>query len=140
MTVGFREQVGPASVPDVQRLEQRAGQPLPGEYRAYVLSVGGGYLLDNSKAVKLIFGVRDDAPDWARIADKLDTFHGRVPDWLLPAAQDEYGNLYLVSLRNGAVWFWDHEQEADEGEPPTTANLDQVADSWSQFLNGIQPA
>ena len=43
-----------------------------------------------------------------------------------PPADDEYGNLFCVSLRDsdhGSVWFWDHEQEAGDNQPPTESNL-----------------
>jgi cell wall assembly regulator SMI1 len=142
MTVGYRRQGQPASEADVQRLEQRIGSRLPEAYRAYLLRQDGGRLQDNTDAVKEIFGIRDDAPDWANLWDKLDVFHGRVPAWLLPVAQDEYGNLFAISLRDsdrGSVWFWDHEEEADEGEPPSEDNIELRAADWDQFLQQLQP-
>jgi hypothetical protein len=76
---------------------------------------------------------------WSR----LDTFAGRVPEWLLPVARDEYGNLFTVSLRDedrSSVWFWDHEEESDdEDDEPTEDNLTCVADDWPIFLQSLGP-
>jgi hypothetical protein len=61
---------------------------------------------------------------------------------LLPVASDQFGNLFAVSLRdedNGSVWFWDHEEEADEDEPPTEANIKLMGPDWSTFLRSLQP-
>ena len=88
-------------------------------------------------------GVRPDAPDWANMWDMLDALDGRVPQWLLPVAMDEYGNIFAVSLRAddfGSVWFWDHEEEADEDEPPTEDNIQFKTSGWNAFLASLQPA
>jgi hypothetical protein len=101
---------------------------LPPAYRAYLAEHDGGRLDDNDDAVKMVFGV-GDVPEWASIWEALDTYSGRVPDWLLPVADDEYGNLFCISLRDtdrGSVWFWDHEQEAGDG-------------SWPSVLASLRP-
>lgn len=74
---------------------------------------------------------------------KLETFRDRVPGWLLPVAQDAYGNLFAISLREqdrGSVWFWDHEEEADEGEPASEDNIERRAPDWQTFIEAIRPA
>jgi len=82
-------------------------------------------------------------PDLASLWGALTMRGDRVPAWLLSVADDEYGNLYCLSLRDadvGSVWFWDHEGKADDDEPPTDANLTRrrtrgrrswPASSWS---------
>ncbi|MEV4416516.1 SMI1/KNR4 family protein [Catellatospora sp. NPDC049609] len=143
MAVTYKREAPPAPESDVARLEHRIRRSLPADYRAYLLNQDGGRPITNDKAVKEIFGIREDAPDWANMWDKLDIFHGRYPAWLLPVAQDEYGNLFALSLREqdfGSVWFWDHEEEADEGEPPSEDNIEKWADSWTEFLASLQPA
>src|SRR5262245_46828633 len=98
MTVTYLREALPASEQDIQRLEESLGRPLPDAYRSYLLGRNGGRLAPNTDAVKLVFGVGADAPDWANLSKKLTVFAGRVPAWLLPVAQDEYGNLYAISL------------------------------------------
>ncbi len=140
MAVPYVRREPPASPELVERLERQIGQALPDQYRDYLLQQDGGRLADNNEAVINIFGL-GEVPDWASMWNKLTTFQGRVPPWLLPAAQDAYGNLYAISLRPsdfGSVWFWDHEEEADEGEPPSEDNISLKAGSWTGFLEGLE--
>jgi len=142
MAVGFKEAAEPASASDVERLEQRIGRALPADYRAFLLRQDGGWVADNDQALKEIFAIGEDAPDWSNLWDMLELYNGRLPHWLLPVADDEYGNLFAISTRDsdfGSVWFWDHEEEADEGEPPSEENIEQRSTSWTDFLLGLQP-
>lgn len=141
MTVGYRRIEPPAPEERVDELERRIGAALPDDYRAYLIGQDGGRLDDNDRAVKTVFGV-GDVPDWADLWHKIDIYAGRVPSWLLPVANDEYGNLFCLSLREsdrGSVWFWDHEEEADEDESPSEGNLTPGAANWSAFLASLRP-
>ena len=80
------------------------------------------------------------AYDDAGLLRAQETYRNRVPAWLLPVAKAEGGNLILIALSGddaGAVYFWDHEQEADEGEPPTTENLYRLADSFEDYVHQL---
>jgi cell wall assembly regulator SMI1 len=139
--VGYRRREPPASPELIQQLEQHIGQSLPTSYRTYLLQQDGGRLTNNHEVVKTIFGL-GNVPAWANMWEALDTFHNRMPVWLLPVADDEFGNLFAISLRSedlGSVWFWDHEKEADEGELPTEDNLELKATDWFSFLDSLQP-
>ncbi|WP_412540077.1 hypothetical protein R8Z50_30310 [Longispora sp. K20-0274] len=37
----------------------------------------------------------------------------------------------------GEVVFWDHEEEAEEGQPATRTNLYHVSDSFAEFLDDL---
>jgi cell wall assembly regulator SMI1 len=142
MAVAFSEPQAPASEESIQRLERQIGRPLPSGYRDFLRQHDGGPLDLNDKAVNEVFGLGDDVPDFASMWQKLETYRERVPDWLLLVANDSFGNLFTISLRpqdEGSVWFWDHEKEADEDEPPTEDNIRQVAPDWPTFLNSLQP-
>lgn len=141
MAVEYNEANPPASPEAISRLEQRAGQPLPEAYKAHLRQQDGGQLRTNSRAVNIVFGV-GDVPEWASMWDILETYRERVPEWLLPVADDAFGNLYALSLRpedRGSVWFWNHELEADEGEPPTEENLKPAAADWASFIGSLEP-
>lgn len=143
MPVDFEEAYPPASSIEISRLEIRAGRELPRDYRTFLERQNGGWLQDNDQALEKIFSLSDTVPDYVNIWHKLEVFSERVPSWLLPVGQDVYGNLFAISLRDsdlGSVWFWDHEEEADEDEPPTEDNLDIRAPGWTDFLQGLQPA
>jgi len=139
--VGYLRRELPALAELIEQLEQQVGQSLPLSYRSYLLEQDGGRLDNNHEAVKTIFGL-GSVPDWASMWEVLQVYHDRVAVWLLPVAQDEYGNLFAISLRRedfGSVWFWDHEEEADEGEPPTEKNIEYKAANWLSFLDSLQP-
>jgi hypothetical protein len=140
MTVDYVRRETPAPLDLIARLEQRIGRALPASYRGYLLQQDGGQLDDNSEAVTTVFGLRE-GPD-GDLWQQLDAYHDRIPQWLLPVARDAFGNLFAVSLRDrdaGTVWFWDHEEEADEGEPPTTDNIELKAPDWPIFLASLSP-
>jgi hypothetical protein len=142
MAVGYRRREPPADPELIERLERRIRHRLPASYREYLEQQDGGRLEDNSEVVNDIFGLGDDVPDWANMWDALETFDGRTPSWLLPVARDVYGNLFTISLRDqdeGSVWFWDHEAEADEDEPPSVENIECRAADWLTFLDGLTP-
>jgi len=142
MTVAYLEREAPAPEEQIERLERRVGGRLPDEYRGFLRQQDGGRLADNTDAVKEIFGLGSNVPEFASLWHKLDVYNGRVPEWLLPVAEDEFGNLFAISTRDddfGSVWFWDHEEEADEGEPPTEDNLRLRAPDWQSFLTSLEP-
>ena len=141
MAVTYRERRSPASELLLERLERRVGCALPADYRSYLAEQDGGELSDNTEAIREVFGL-GEVSEFASMWHELEVYADRVPYWLLPVASDQFGNLFAVSLRdedNGSVWFWDHEEEADEGEPPTEANIKLMAPDWPTFLRSLQP-
>jgi cell wall assembly regulator SMI1 len=141
MTVEYRRREPAASPELIDRLERRIGRPLPDSYRHYLLQQDGGRLASNDQAVNTVFGL-GDVPDWASMWDVLDTYAGRMPGWLLPVADDEYGNVFAISLRDGdrgSVWFWDHEEESGDNEEPAEDNIRRVASDWPAFLQSLGP-
>lgn len=141
MAVPYYEPQPPAPPEAVDRLEQRIGRALPPSYRNHLLQHDGGRMDNNNRYLHTVFSVGAVKPI-ASIFSRLDTFAGRVPDWLLPVARDEGGNLFALSLRDtdyGSVWFWDHEYEAYEGEEPTEDNITRVSEDWETFMQSLNP-
>ena len=67
---------------------------------------------------------------------------GRWPARFLSIAIDDCGNRFCLSLGEpdcGSVYFWDHEEEAEDDEEPTELNLYHLADSFGEFWNRIEP-
>jgi hypothetical protein len=106
-----------------QLLEQNGGAP----WQEFCVRLPGGTF----EVVASFFGV-GMADQSLELAWMVATFAGRVPDGMLPFADDPGGNLYLLH-EDGSVWFWDHEQE---GHPEA---LMPVADSFDGFIAALLP-
>jgi len=99
-----------------QLLDQNGGAPradisvaLPGRDESELLSLFGLMMRDVS----------------SELAWVVETYSGRVPDGLVPFADDAAGNLFLVGA-DDLVWFWDHEQEGlPEAVRPMHESLDR---------------
>ncbi len=84
-----------------------------------------------------------DGPYWASLRWHIETLRGRMPAELLPIGHDPGGNLICLAYRGeqrGTIYYWDHEMEAEEGEPATWDNLYPLAKSFTEFLNGLTSA
>ena len=72
---------------------------------------------------------------------KLKVYGGRIPDELIPIGCDPAGNVIALAIKGkhrGAVFFWDHEAEADEEDQPYWGNLKQVAPDFPAFLASLR--
>lgn len=146
MTITFTR-TGP---PQTQtRLEEVLGTRLPDAYLEFMLTQNGGVLdasahlpRDDSGASVRAFLIIDDPDgrDGYDFSDYLRTSADRYPDGFLPIAVDASSNLILLYTGHeqpGSVWFWDHEAEADEGEPPRDDNITRIAASFPAFLGAL---
>lgn len=73
---------------------------------------------------------------------KMKLYRGRVPEEMLPIASDSGGSLLLLSLKGkdrGAIFFWDHEMEAeDEDEQPYYENIKILSRNFDDFLKSLK--
>jgi hypothetical protein len=63
-----------------------------------------------------------------------------VPAGFLPLAVDPGGNLICLVIsgtNTGKVYFWDHEEEVEEGQQPGYSNVYLIANSFNEFLNSL---
>ena len=144
---------GPQLTDDtIARVEDEMRRKIPLPFRSFLLTHNGGrpdggdFIAAESPAgtspegtIKSFLGV--GMPERTFNLDYvLSTFAGRIPDWCFPVARDPGGNLVLLAETGpdaGKVYFWDHELEAEEGQPPTNANLYFIADSFGDFLESL---
>ena len=142
--------LGPA---DVDELEVRTGRRVPGRYRRFLLAHNGGYPEpavfgfsapgwpggEASSIVEGFLGIGVNPTD--QIEYCLRVFRDRIPADLYPIARDPGGNFLCMGVddspKPGEIVFWHHEEEADEGEPPTRDNLYHVADSLDELLSRL---
>jgi hypothetical protein len=140
---------GPCTERGLLAFERRVGHELPADYRAFLLEHNGGVpeatVVETKGVNSLVRRLQGlhKGPSWARLDKLLETYDGRVPEGLLPIGTDPFGNLYCLGVAGRfrpKVLFWDHEREADEGEPPRRDNLTLVGPSFSAFMRKLRPA
>lgn len=138
------------SVADLSTVENRIGKSLPDEYRNFLLENNGG-CPEFQKFSKLgeensYFGILSwffgicpgNQNDLVLTVERLSD---RVPDNVIPIACDPSGNFVVLSVDKedrGKIYFWDHEEECDEGEVPTYDNLYLVANNFNDFLQNLR--
>ena len=129
--------------------EKMLGRNVPDAYRSFLLKHNGGrpdaaeFQMAAARtsttepvAIKSFFGI--GMPEGTlNLEYALETFGDRIPSWSFPIARDPGGSLILMAAegpRKGKIYFWDHDREADDGDPPTEDNLYLIADSLDDFL------
>lgn len=134
---------------EIQQLKDHIGSDMPEDYKQFLLNSNGGHVENNMfyadenneiVGVRYFFGINTNNDN--DVYKALDVYKNRVPSKLLPIGEDGCGNLFCLSLRDkdyNTVYFWDHELEADEDEPPTENNLLKVTGSFQKFINGLLP-
>lgn len=137
---------GPAiRVATVEAFEQTIGHPLPADYRTFLIESNGGvpvqdHIPSNADVgIDAFFSLDSNDPDYG-MAPHLAVYADRYPATMLPIASSVGSNLILIDVAGddiGSVWFWDHEAEADEGEPPRTDNITKLADDFDSFLDQL---
>jgi len=141
----------PLDEKQIADLERKIGYGLPEEYRAFLKKHNGGYAEgENAFRYKHERGPYTDSRinhlfpvtnEFGSLAEQYLRFsrEGRIPKKLLPFANDAFGNLICISLAGkdrGAVYFWDHENEPDEGEKEFH-NIHLIADTFAEFVSGL---
>lgn len=134
----------------IAEFEAMLKQKLPDDFREFLLQSNGGRAAENSHPapdpvdeidVSSFFGILDQQ-DYGDLRYMRDLMIDRVPDNMLPIADSEGGNMVLLSLRPdtyGQVFYWDHERESNEGEPPTFSNMVKVNRSFKKFVEDLHP-
>jgi len=138
---------------DICNVEKKIGILFPAEYRNFLLLNNGG------RPSKTLFAFRkadghssESCVDWflAIYDGKYDNFESyyatykinqaRIPFHLVPIAHDPGGNLICISVSGsdcGAVFFWDHENEAPGVQAPSYDNVYLIEDSFNRFLHSL---
>ena len=128
----------------IENLEAALGARLPAAYRAFLRS----HREEPSRPVQVVstnpdyWDVRHmleigDAEAYLQLDDCYELVGDVLPDGMLPVAEDQRGNLYLLDCRagpsTGAVYWWDHEQELGQNR------VELVATGFPEFLAILVP-
>lgn len=137
----------PVSEQDIISLESVLGAQLPDTYRKFLLLHNGGHPNPNVFPIHnnpsdnrgqidyfLCIKVKDiyNLPTWIR------RYKNRIPHDLIPIAVDPGGNLICLSIMDinrGKIYFWDHEEEADDGNAPGYGNIYLITNTFDELLN-----
>jgi cell wall assembly regulator SMI1 len=134
---------------DIDEAEDLLDTAFPADYREFLLEYNGGrpkydnFPIENNPSdthgmINFFFYLKDEgAYNLLKWANRM---RGRVPSELIPIAIDPGGNLICLAVagnNQGKVYFWDHEEEAEEGKTPTYDNVYAIADSFNQFLTNL---
>jgi hypothetical protein len=134
---------------DIGRFEAEIDANLPPEYRQFLLTFNGGKPEGNqfdvreaktNAGVNLFFGLLNTQREGDLLYERARMLD-RVPHNVLSIGNASCGNLVCLSLRTdtfGQIFFWEHEMEAEEGEPATFSNLFKVGNSFQQFFDGLK--
>ena len=131
---------------DFERLIQGS---LPEDYKLFLKKVNGGRPRPNVFRFKMRDGTDEEsvlhyfyALHEERVGSIERTFgylKGRIPSDYLSIATDSFGNMILLRIAArglGKIYFWDHEEEQD---PPSLMNMSPIADSFTAFVQGLEP-
>ncbi|MDA8451539.1 SMI1/KNR4 family protein [Acidovorax sp. NCPPB 3859] len=130
-------------------LEGFLGLKIPGAYRIFLLNGNGAWSggkdfdipEQGATSLKYFFPlVSENVVE--SLPYKIKLYKGRIPEEMLPIGSDDGGNLLLISLKGkdrGAVFFWDHEMEAeDESEQPYYDNIKILSKNFDGFLKFLK--
>ena len=134
----------------VKDFERELKAELPKDYFDFLVRYNGGKPSADTFEYKLrdgrswTGGVQDflgfDVENWKNIIFFSHMRGDRVPENMIPIANDEGGNFVLLTISGqdkGKVLFWDHDEESEDDEPPTNDNLYFIANSFTEFLEKL---
>lgn len=128
----------------IESLEQKLEVVLPLEYKEFLHRYNVAVPEDNkvehgetTTSIDEFFGISDDKL-YDLVSQNQLTYFGRLPSGVIAIAHCAGGNLICLQLETGAVFFWDHEEEASPDEP-TYDNMTLLAPSFGAFLKLIEP-
>ena len=133
----------------IKMLEHDLGIHLPGDYSDFLLKNNGGRPKPNGFSYvsqgdgKIYKGMVDwflgvNTGKHNDFQKYYEMYKDRVPRDFIPIAHDPGGNLICLSLKDGTVYFWDHDEEVEEGEIPDYRNMYKITDSFSDFLLSLR--
>jgi hypothetical protein len=134
----------PIAEKDIDQFERAIGIVFPATYRQFlkefnVANPERNVINSNGVTVSIseFFGKSD-----TKIYDIVsmhEAYNVRMPDDVFPIAVAGGGNMFCLQDKTGAVFLWDHEEEAGEDEIPSYDNMTLLTPDFSSFLGIIQP-
>jgi len=131
-------------------VERRIGRPIPAAYRRFLLVHNGvwpepsdfciTWADERKEQISVEWFLPVDTQDAIDLESTLKVYQDRIPETLFPVARAGGGLVCIAAIgeEHGRVFFWDNEEEAEEGTEPTWDNLYPVAESFDAFLAALR--
>lgn len=130
---------------DLDQFERQVGVGLPLEYRRFLKEVNGGepsenllWDADKERVVNYLFSLTAPESSNFSIKKNLIVYEGRFPGELICIGSAGGGDLILLSVRGrkiGAIYYWDHNLEAEYEGGEYWDNIEYISDSLSEFFD-----
>jgi cell wall assembly regulator SMI1 len=134
---------------ELDDLETTLKVKLPADYRVFLLSFNGGLPepnliplmndpADTHAMLECLFCIAEG--DNLDITERNSWMEGRMPAGFIAIGEDPGGNQICLDLtpeNYGKVYFWDHEEEVEEGEIPDFRNVYFVANSFQEMMDNL---
>lgn len=136
---------GKAKKEDLDRIELKFHIKIPADIRKHYLAYNGGYperaaFTDENGEQYLVDSFIPVRNGKGRSVEKtlgLLREDDAIPDWLIPFADEDGGNLFCFSVRAsdfGSIYYYDHEFEYGENPEEYVTYL---AESITVFINSM---
>ena len=132
------------SLLEIEKFELKNRIIFPSKYKKFLLRTNGGspkphiFLISNEQgesSINGLFGIYTG--EYEDIGTRMEVFDGRIPDGFLPIGDDPGGNLICLGINEkyyDKIYFWDHEEEADE---PDMTNMYFLANDIDELFNKL---
>lgn len=132
----------------VELFQRFLGKKFPKDFVEFLVTYNGGAPSvgkfcfkdsDGGSSVRYFHGIRKKA-DSDDLLRNIEVYKERVPSDFVPIASDYGGNKIMLAVSGpmyGQVFFWDHENEADEGQMPTMQNMTLVSKNFTLFVASL---
>jgi len=142
----------PLSLEDLNKFESQVERMIPDSYKSFLLDYNGGFpepdtfILDDKKfdrteeiSVEWFLGI--DTKEYDDLRSVIRVYKDRIPVSLFPIALSGGDSLVCIGIEGdnlGKVFFWDREEEVEEGMVPTFDNVYFLANNFEEFINSLK--
>ncbi|SFN43125.1 SMI1 / KNR4 family (SUKH-1) [Candidatus Pantoea varia] len=131
---------------DLVNVEKQLSIKLPDSYRDFLKKYNGGYPQpdgfdfangEDGSSVDKFLEISDSKNE--SLIEYFNKYKNRIPKNYAPIAKDPGGNLILIGVNgeNAEIYFWDHENEVDDGDIPGMDNMNLIALNFDEFINNL---
>lgn len=131
---------------DLVNVEKQLKIKLPDSYRYFLKKYNGGYPQpdgfdfangEDGSSVDKFLEISDSKNE--SLIEYFNQYKNRIPKNYAPIAKDPGGNLILIGVNGekAEVYFWDHENEVDDGDIPGMDNMSLIASNFDDFINNL---